>query len=50
MWRTFEAWDVLQMLLSDEIYLDAIMLPPFLAIGTTTVHEHWRLGHYQIGC
>jgi len=40
MWRTFEAWDLLQMLLSDEIYLDAMMLPPFRAIGTTLIHEH----------
>jgi hypothetical protein len=47
MWRTFEAWDLLQMFLSDEIYLDAVMLPPFRAIGTTTIHEHWRLGHYR---
>jgi hypothetical protein len=27
MWRTFEAWDLLQMLLSDEIFLDAMTLP-----------------------
>jgi hypothetical protein len=47
MWRTFEAWDLLQMLLSDEIYLDAMMLPPFRAIGTTIIHEHWQLGHYR---
>ena len=47
MWRTFEAWDLLQMLLSDEIYLDAMMLPPFRVIGTTLIHEHWQLGHYR---
>jgi hypothetical protein len=29
MWRTFEAWDRFQMLLSDEIFLDAMTLPVF---------------------
>ncbi|KAE9374461.1 hypothetical protein N431DRAFT_216086 [Stipitochalara longipes BDJ] len=42
MWRTFEAWDLLQMLLSDEIFLDAMMLPPFRAsfqmTETTIIH------------
>jgi hypothetical protein len=36
MWRSFEAWDLLQMLLSDEIFLDAIILPSLRAALQTT--------------
>ena len=35
MWRSFEAWDLLQMLLSDEIYLDAMTLPALEGILRT---------------
>jgi hypothetical protein len=49
--RAFEAWDLLQMLLSDEIHLDAMTLPPFRAMlqmmGTAIIGD-W--GTIEIGC
>jgi hypothetical protein len=36
MWRSFEAWDLLQMLLSDEFFLDAMILPSLRAALQTT--------------
>jgi len=36
MWRIFEAWDLLQMLLSDGNLLDAMMLP---MTETTAIHS-----------